>query len=721
MKKPSKFNNPSLTGLLGLSDHSSRKSYYAELEKKLAELEQEKNRYKGLFDHSLHGIFQADPQGNLLNANRAMARICGYSENGDLLSRVRSLKELFSERSTYSYFEEKLFQNGQIKDFETVFQLGGGSSELIYVSITAVMKTEPSYIIEGFVQDITVQKQAARELLVAATAFDSQEGMIITDQNRVIIRVNKAFTEVTGYLPEEVVGKTPAVLQSGRHDQRFYKQMDNSLKRQKYWQGEIWNKRKNGEIFPEYLTITAVESEEGVVTNYVAAFTDITRIKESEESIHKLAYFDSLTGLANRQYLMESLAKALKRARRTKLYGAILYIDLDNFKNVNDTQGHSVGDALLKEVSERLSSCIRDTDIAARLGGDEFVILLEHLGKGERDVQLGVNNVLEKMMSCISKGIRLNTFEYHASCSIGVTPFNGTETSDEVMKRADMAMYQAKWSGKNTCRYYDPDDLIPQFQLAELEVDLRNALSKQQLRLFYQPQFDSQKITGAEALVRWAHPDKGLIPPVEFIPLAEETGLIVPIGWWILETACLQLKEWSGIEGSRHLQIAVNVSARQFSQINFVEGVIKIINETGADPNLLKLELTESLLVTDIEDTISKMNQLREQGIRFSLDDFGTGYSSLSHLKKLPLEQLKIDASFVRDIVTDEDDAEIVQTIIAMAYNLGLNVIAEGVETHEQKEFLELSKCHDFQGYLFGKPQPVEDFAENYLKSSICA
>ena len=243
MKKPSKLNNPSLTGLLGLSDHSSRKSYYAELEKKLAELEQEKNRYKGLFDHSLHGIFQADPQGNLLNANRAMARICGYSENGDLLSRVRSLKELFSERSTYSYFEEKLFKNGQIKDFETVFQLGGGSSELIYVSITAVMKTEPSYIIEGFVQDITVQKQAARELLVAATAFDSQEGMIITDQNRVIIRVNKAFTEVTGYLPEEVVGKTPAVLQSGRHDQRFYKQMDNSLKRQKYWQGEIWNKR----------------------------------------------------------------------------------------------------------------------------------------------------------------------------------------------------------------------------------------------------------------------------------------------------------------------------------------------------------------------------------------------------------------------------------------------------------------------------------------------
>jgi len=720
MKKPSKFNNPSLTGLLGLSDHSSRKSYYAELERKLAELEQEKNRYKGLFDHSLHGIFQADPQGNLLNANRAMARICGYSENGDLLSRVRSLKELFSERSTYSYFEEKLFKNGQIKDFETVFQLGGGSSELIYVSITAVMKTEPSYIIEGFVQDITVQKQAARELLVAATAFDSQEGMIITDQNRVIIRVNKAFTEVTGYLPEEVVGKTPAVLQSGRHDQRFYKQMDNSLKRQKYWQGEIWNKRKNGEIFPEYLTITAVESEEGVVTNYVAAFTDITRIKESEESIHKLAYFDSLTGLANRQYLMESLAKALKRARRTKLYGAILYIDLDNFKNVNDTQGHSVGDALLKEVSERLSSCIRDTDIAARLGGDEFVILLEHLGKEERDVQLGVNNVMEKMMSCISKGIRLNTFEYHASCSIGVTPFNGTETSDEVMKRADMAMYQAKWSGKNTCRYYDPDDLIPQFQQAELEVDLRNALSKQQLRLFYQPQFDSQKITGAEALVRWAHPDKGLIPPVDFIPLAEETGLIVPIGWWILETACLQLKEWSGIEG-RHLQIAVNVSARQFSQINFVEGVIKIIKETGADPNLLKLELTESLLVTDIEDTISKMNQLREQGIRFSLDDFGTGYSSLSHLKKLPLEQLKIDASFVRDIVTDEDDAEIVQTIIAMAYNLGLNVIAEGVETHEQKEFLELSKCHDFQGYLFGKPQPVEDFAENYLKSSICA
>ncbi|MGB0203891.1 MAG: EAL domain-containing protein [Neptuniibacter sp.] len=721
MKKPYDKHGPNLKGLLGLGEQSSRKSYYAELEVKLEELELERNRYKGLFDHSLHGIFQCDPQGHLLNANLAMAQICGYADRLDLLDKVKCLQELFSERTSYSYFEEQLFKKGQTKDFEACLNLGRDDSEPIYVSITAVMKTEPSYVIEGFVQDITVQKQAARELLVAATAFESQEGMMITDVNRKILRVNKAFTQVTGYLPEEVIGKSPSVLQSGRHDQRFYKQMDNSLKRQKYWQGEIWNKRKSGEIYPEYLTITAVESEEGEITNYVGAFTDITRIKESEESIQRLAYFDSLTGLANRQYLVRSLTKALKRARRTGLYGAILYIDLDNFKNVNDTQGHSIGDELLIAISERLKSCIRDTDIAARLGGDEFVVLLEHLGEEERDVQAGVNNVLDKITAKINAGIRLNNFEYHASCSIGITPFNGTETSDEVMKRADMAMYQAKWSGKNTCRYYDPDDLISQFQLAELEVDLRNALSNKQLRLFYQPQFDLHKLTGAEALIRWQHPDKGLIPPVEFIPLAEETGLILPIGWWIIETACLQLNEWAENTGMEHLQIAVNVSARQFSQINFVEGVIDILDKTGADPNLLKLELTESLLVTDVEDTINKMNQLRQRGIRFSLDDFGTGYSSLSHLKRLPLEQLKIDASFVRDIATDPDDAEIVQTIIAMAFNLGLDVIAEGVETIQQREYLELSKCHNYQGYLFGKPQPISEFTENYLSPSACA
>jgi diguanylate cyclase (GGDEF)-like protein/PAS domain S-box-containing protein len=721
MKKPSDKNDPNLKGLLGLGEQSSRKSYYAELEIKLEELELERNRYKGLFDHSLHGIFQCDPQGHLLNANLAMAHICGYSDRRDFLDKVSSLQELFSERSTYSDFEEQLFQKGLTKGFEACLKLDRDDSKPIYVSITAIMKTEPSYVIEGFVQDITEQKNAARELLVAATAFESQEGMMITDVNRKILRVNKAFTQVTGYLPEEVIGKTPAVLQSGRHDQRFYKQMDNSLKRQKYWQGEIWNKRKSGEVYPEYLTITAVESSEGEVTNYVGAFTDITRIKESEESIQRLAYFDSLTSLANRQYLMGSLAKALKRARRTGLYGAILYIDLDNFKNVNDTQGHSVGDELLIAISERLKSCIRETDIAARLGGDEFVVLLEHLGEDERDVQIGVNNVLDKINAKINDGICLNNFEYHASCSIGITPFNGTETSDEVMKRADMAMYQAKWSGKNTCRYYDPDDLISQFQLAELEVDLRNALSNKQLRLFYQPQFDLRQLTGAEALIRWEHPEKGLIPPVEFIPLAEETGLIVPIGWWIIETACIQLKQWADKPGMDHLQIAVNVSARQFSQINFVEGVTDILNKTGADPNLLKLELTESLLVTDVEDTINKMNQLRQKGIRFSLDDFGTGYSSLSHLKRLPLEQLKIDASFVRDIATDPDDAEIVQTIIAMAFNLGLDVIAEGVETIQQREYLELSKCHNFQGYLFGKPQPISEFTENYLSPSACA
>lgn len=716
MKKRSEGSNTDLQSLIGLGNQSARKTYYAELEAKIVELELEKNRYKGLFDHALHGIFQSDPEGQLLNANHAMASICGFDTPELLAESVTSLAEqLFVSDMDFRRFKKQLLANKQVTNFETLFNKAGEFEHAINVTITAVLKPSPELVIEGFVQDISGQKEAERELLIAATAFDSQEGMMITNQEQVILRVNKAFTRVTGYSATEAIGKTPAMLKSGRHDKAFYQALNASLSEKKYWHGEIWNKRKSGEIYPEYLTITAVESPEGEITNYVAAFTDITRIKESEDNIHRLAYFDTLTGLPNRQALMDNLADVLQRAARTGRMGALLFIDLDNFKNVNDTQGHSIGDQLLIEVAHRLKACIRGSDIAARLGGDEFILVLENIGSNEEEVHQGVSQVLEKVNSEMRKGIMLDTFEYHASCSIGVTPFKGGESPDEVMKRADMAMYQAKWSGKNTSRFYDPDTLIPQFNLAELELDLRNALPKEQLLLYYQPQFDTEKLTGAEVLVRWQHPDKGVISPLEFIPVAEETGLIVPIGWWVLETACQQLKDWSGDIATGDLQLAVNVSARQFSQLNFVEGVKEIIQKTGVNPNRLKLELTESLVVVDIDDTIAKMNELRKLGIRFSLDDFGTGYSSLAHLKKLPLEQLKIDASFVRDIVIDQDDAEIVQTIIAMAYNLGLEVIAEGVETQEQRAFLELSKCRHFQGYLFGRPQPIETFTESYL------
>ncbi|WP_415903484.1 EAL domain-containing protein [Neptuniibacter sp. QD29_5] len=715
MKKPSKPHTD-FKSLLGLGTQSTRKTYYAELEANLVDLETERNRYKSLFDHARHGIFQADLDGKVINVNPAMAQMCGFNSVISFQKNYESLqKHLFVSTNEYKRFIKELESSEKLDNFETSFCSMSGTELL--VSISATLKHEPQHLIECFVKDITKLKEAEHQLRIAATAFESQEGMIITDQNKVILRVNKAFSRVTGYSAEEAIGQTPALLQSGQHTKRFYDQMNESLSTKKYWQGEIWNKRKSGEIYPEYLTITAVESDDCKVINYVGAFTDITKIKESEAQIHQYAYFDTLTDLPNRQSLMDNLSTILKRAGRTKKQGALLFLDLDNFKSVNDTHGHSTGDLLLKKVANRLKGAVRETDIVARLGGDEFIIVLEDVGEDEKTVILNVKEVIDNITSLLKQSIILDQFEYHASCSIGVTPFQGGESAEEVMQRGDMAMYQAKWSGKNTCRFYDPEILVPQFHMAELELELRNALPKYQFVLYYQPQFNTEHLTGAEVLLRWQHPERGLISPEEFIPIAEETGLIVPIGWWIMESACQQLVEWSKSESTSNLQLAVNVSARQFSQISFVEQTISILEHTKIDPNLLKLELTESVLLSDVNEIVTKMNKLRKFGIRFSLDDFGTGYSSLSNLKKLPIEQLKIDQSFVRDITTDPDDAEIVQTIIAMAYNLGLDVIAEGVETIDQREFLELSNCLNFQGYLFGKPLPIEIFTEQLLSS----
>ena len=563
-------------------------------------------------------------------------------------------------------------------------------------------------------RDITDRKRAEQELHIAATAFDSQEGMLITDAKHVILRVNNAFSEVTGYEASEVIGRTPSILQSGRHDAAFYEHMMQMLEQNKYWQGEIWNRRKNGEIYPQSLTITAVE-DTGTVTNYVAAFTDITQRKKDEADIHKLAFYDALTGLPNRRSLQERLDGAISSAKRTEQLGALFFIDLDNFKNLNDTRGHDLGDQLLMEVAKRLNQSVRNADMVARLGGDEFIIILENLGGSEQKVLMKAKSIVEKVSFALNQPYHLSSEDYHTSCSIGVTLVSPGDSTDEVMKRSDMAMYQAKEAGKNTYSFFDPEAQASLFSLASLELELRKALPSNEFELYYQAQYVGDEISGAEALIRWNHPDRGLVSPIEFIPLAEQTGLIVPIGDWVLRQACLQLKQWSHRSETRGLVVAVNVSARQFSQDDFVGRVVEYVEHYSINPSSLKLELTESMVLMDIEDTIQKMTQLCELGIRFALDDFGTGYSSLFHLKRLPLDQLKIDRSFVRDITTDPDDAEIVQTIIAMGHNLRLKVIAEGVETEEQKRFLQERNCNMFQGYLLGKPLPVDEFEMLYF------
>ena len=580
-----------------------------------------------------------------------------------------------------------------------------------------VIELDRKQVIQASVRDISERRQAENNLRVAAVAFESQESMMITDANSVILRVNKAFTETTGYEADELIGQTPSLLKSGRHNADFYAEMWETLLRTGTWQGEIFDKRKNGKIYPKYLTISAVKGSDGATSHYVGTHLDITVSKAAAAEIERLAFYDPLTRLPNRRLLLDRLKPALASSHRSGRKGALLFIDMDNFKTLNDTLGHDMGDLLLQQVAQRLESCVREGDTVARLGGDEFVVMLEDLSEQAGEAAVQTEIIGEKILAILNRTYQLASHSYRSTPSIGAILFNDhQQTIEELMKQADIAMYQAKSSGRNALRFFDPQMQISIAARVALEGDLRLALAENQFILYYQPQVcHNYRIIGAEVLIRWQHPTRGLVPPVDFIPLAEETGLILLIGQWVLETACAQIKTWEGSEHTRHLLLAVNVSAKQFHQADFVEQVSHALHHSGINPDKLKLELTESLVLDNIEDTIFKMNALREIGVRFSMDDFGTGYSSLSSLKKLPLSQLKIDQSFVRDLTINPDDAVIVQTIIAMANNLGIGVIAEGVETEAQRIFLELHNCPLFQGYLFSKPVPIEQF-EQLLK-----
>lgn len=554
--------------------------------------------------------------------------------------------------------------------------------------------------------------RTASDLRISSTAFESQESMMITDANSVVLRVNQAFTETTGYTTEEIVGQNPRLLKSGRHNAAFYAAMWETIKNTGGWQGEIWDRRKNGEIYPKWLTITAVKQSDGTITHYVGSHLDITERKAAEEKINTLAFYDPLTLLPNRRLLMARLQHALASSSRSGRLGALLFIDMDNFKTLNDTLGHDIGDLLLKQVAQRLNSNIREGDTVARLGGDEFLVILEVLSNDLHEAAAQTELIGENILATINQPYQLGLHEYDISTSIGTTLFNGQKTSmDELMKQADIAMYQAKKAGRNTLRFFDEQMQQTISMHAALEISLRKALENQQFHLYYQIQVDNLLLPlGAEALIRWIQPEHGIVSPAQFIPLAEETGLILPIGLWVLETACAQLNRWQKDAHTRDLVLAVNVSAIQFRQSDFVYQVQAVMQRYAIQPLRLKLELTESLLLEDIESIIATMNALKEIGVQFSLDDFGTGYSSLQYLKRLPLNQLKIDQSFVRDIASDSNDRAIVNTIITMAHSLNLDVIAEGVETEEQRKLLLDSGCIHYQGYLFGKPEPIEQF-----------
>lgn len=563
----------------------------------------------------------------------------------------------------------------------------------------------------GTVQDVTQRESLATELRIAAVAFETQEAILVTDNNAIIIRVNKAFEEITGYSQEEVLGKNPRLLSSGRHDKAFYQEMWSAINQDGRWSGEVWDRRKDGGIYPKWLTITAVKNA-GAITHYVAVFVDITERKKAEEEIRNLAFYDPLTHLPNRRLMQDRIHLALGQSDRSQSYCALMFLDLDHFKVLNDTKGHEYGDKMLVEVAERLSACVRETDSVARFGGDEFVILLEHMSQNQDEAVAQAGRIAEKMRDALSQPYQLDDVVHNSSPSIGVVLFRGVEKPiDELLKQADLAMYQAKAGGRNQVRFFEPSMQAVLEARTLLEEALRQALPNGELELFYQLQTNQARaLLGAEVLLRWRSPALGMVSPAEFIPLAEQTKLILPIGQWVLETACKQLKAWEQHPVLCNMHLAVNISPVQFHQPDFVRQVKSILAAIGTNPRMLELELTENLVLDDVAEATSKMLALREIGVRFSMDDFGTGYSSLQYIKQLPIDMLKIDQSFVRDILTDAGDAMMVRTISEMAHNFGFNVIAEGVETYEQLLPLMDRGCHQFQGYLFSRPVSLIDF-----------
>lgn len=675
-------------------------------------LEESRDLYVDLYEFAPVGYLSLTTDGLIARVNLTAVKML-RSERKKLLQRSFAARIIDEDRMRWNQF----FLNVKKSDTATSAELTlrGGDGVLFVAQLVGEHSTSGTgeTMILISLSDITERKQAEVQLRIAATVFESQQGMIVSDTNKVIISVNKAFTEITGYSRVEAVGQTPRLLQSGRHDASFYTAMWASIDATGSWQGEIWNQRKNGEVYPQWLSVTSVKNGDGKISHYVDVFTDISARKATEQKIERLAFYDPLTNLPNRRLFLDRLQQTLATSVRRGTQTAVLFLDLDEFKNLNDTAGHYTGNNLLEQVAERLEACVREGDTVARMGGDEFVVLLQGLDTVAEEAARQAAAVGEKILSSLTQTYQLGELEHHCTASIGITLVNSQAQLDldHCLQQADMAMYQAKAAGKNTLRFFEPQMQASVTARVALQADLRLAVAMQQFTLYYQAQvnYDNQ-VVGVEALVRWHHPERGMVSPAAFIPMAEEMGLILPLGRWVLETACAQLALWAQVPPMADLSIAVNVSARQFLQTDWVNQVLAILEQTGANPHRLKLELTESVLARNVQDIIGKMALLKAQGIGFSLDDFGTGYSSLSYLKLLPMDQLKIDTSFVRDILTDPNDAAIAQMVIALAQTLGLAVIAEGVETEAQRDALENLGCHAYQGYLYSKPLPVDEF-----------
>ncbi|MEJ2406164.1 MAG: EAL domain-containing protein [Candidatus Thiodiazotropha sp.] len=575
----------------------------------------------------------------------------------------------------------------------------------LFADASPQQQDDGSILWHGFISDITERKSTEAKVKLAANVFrQSREGIFITDAENRIVMINDAFTLITGYSETEALGENPRLLSSGRQSRRFYHDMWQVIDANGYWEGEIWNRHKDGTVFPEWLSVTRTYDDIGRCTGYIGIFDDITQRKEHEQHIQWLAHYDHLTELPNRTLLRDRIQNAIRMASRVGKRIAVLFCDLDHFKNVNDALGHNVGDLLLKEVARRMQTTIRNIDTVSRQGGDEFIILLP-----ESDAD-GAAHVAEKIQNAINLPYDINGFEMTISISIGISIFpKDGDDFDRLAKNADIAMYRAKAIGRNNYCFYSEEMEKSTARSLKLEKDIHSAIGSDELEVYYQPQvsLNDGRITGVEALLRWNHPEFGTVSPFEFIPIAENSGEILRIGEWVTLTATRQVKAWLA-NGMKPIRLSVNLSVRELRRPLLLEKLKSILDEVGYDPHHLELEITESMLMEDQENVIKTLHGIHDMGVHLSIDDFGTGYSSLSYLKRLPVDQLKIDKTFVQDMLTDPGDAIIACSIITLGHSLGLNVIAEGVETPGQLEFLLANHCDNIQGYLFSGPMPAD-------------
>mgnify|MGYP005748767531 CR=1 FL=1 len=675
----------------------------AQIQANLAALRDSETRYRRLFDaHPLPLWVQDSASGALLAVNEAAIAHYGYPRERFLALTTGQLATTPEEHPDAAGVVRHRRADGSIIEVELI------SHPVDWLGHQADLVSA---------HDVTARRQAERDLRLAAAAFETSEAIMVTDAQGFILRINQAFTRITGYDAGAVAGQTPRLLKSGHQDAAFYDELWAAITGPGHWEGEIWNRHSDGHVYPQWLSVRAVRDESGTLTHFVSNFFDLSERKAAEQAIHRLSNHDALTDLPNRSLFRDRLTQALVAARRGSHFGAVLQLDIDRFKAINDARGHALGDELLRRVAERLQDGLREGDTLARLGADEFAVLLPNLRPPADAAARAAHHIAEKLRNRFEQAFEIDGTRYHIAASIGVTLFpKGQDGADDLLRETDTALYQAKASGRNTVCFFEAAMGAQAQARFALESELRQAIENDELVLYLQPQCGIDgRLEGAEALVRWRHPQRGLVPPGLFIPVAEDSGLIVPLGDWVLTRCCelLARQEMSHLP----LRIAVNVSPRQFRQADFVQRVRHTLASTGADPTRLLLEVTEGVMLDNLADTVGKMSELAALGIHFSIDDFGTGYSSLAYLKRLPIHELKIDKAFIQDAPSDPNDAALVDAILAVARHLNLRVVAEGVETEDQAAFLRSRGPLLYQGYLTGRPEPAEQQLDHWLAS----